>query len=198
MQSNQCQLFEPHEPLVVLVEYDMCSLLQFPSLQVMPMMMLGMRITVMSIRFGVNQSTVSLCGASVESVVYFMLSFLYKTMWYIIFRYVINTSMVYLRFFYLCVRLFLGHIWVFYASYFVLKIWVWHFQSKSVVRPQLLTFLSVGFNMVALYLHTYLLLLSMSFPYVSKLAFTAITFKVSSSVPITHKSTPFYSLAISK
>ena len=30
MQSNQCQLFEPHEPLVILVEYDMCSLLQFP------------------------------------------------------------------------------------------------------------------------------------------------------------------------
>jgi len=29
MQSNQCQLFEPHEPLVILVEYDMCSLLQF-------------------------------------------------------------------------------------------------------------------------------------------------------------------------
>ena len=31
MQSNQCQLFEPHEPLVMLVEYDMCSLLQFPN-----------------------------------------------------------------------------------------------------------------------------------------------------------------------
>ena len=31
MQSNQCQLFEPHEPLVILVEYDMCSLLQFPN-----------------------------------------------------------------------------------------------------------------------------------------------------------------------
>ena len=30
MQSNQCQLIEPHEPLVILVEYDMCSLLQFP------------------------------------------------------------------------------------------------------------------------------------------------------------------------
>jgi len=33
----------------------------------------------MSTRFGVNQSTVSLCGASVESVVYFLLSFMYKT-----------------------------------------------------------------------------------------------------------------------
>jgi len=31
MQLNQCQLFEPHEPLVILVEYDMCSLLQFPN-----------------------------------------------------------------------------------------------------------------------------------------------------------------------
>jgi len=30
MQSNQCQLIEPHEPLVIFVEYDMCSLLQFP------------------------------------------------------------------------------------------------------------------------------------------------------------------------
>ena len=33
------------------------------------MMMVGMRTTVMSIRLGVNQSAVSLCGASVESVV---------------------------------------------------------------------------------------------------------------------------------
>jgi len=31
MQLNQCQLFEPHEPLVILVEYDMCSLSQFPN-----------------------------------------------------------------------------------------------------------------------------------------------------------------------
>ena len=31
MQSNQCQLFEPHEPLIILVEYDMCLLLQFPN-----------------------------------------------------------------------------------------------------------------------------------------------------------------------
>ena len=31
MQSNQCQLFEPHEPFVILVEYDMCSLLQFSN-----------------------------------------------------------------------------------------------------------------------------------------------------------------------
>jgi len=29
MRLNQCQLFEPHEPLAILVEYDMCSLLQF-------------------------------------------------------------------------------------------------------------------------------------------------------------------------
>jgi len=35
----------------------------------MIMKMTGMRITVMSTRFGVNQSAVSLCGASVESVV---------------------------------------------------------------------------------------------------------------------------------
>ena len=71
MQSNQCQLLEPHEPLVILVEYDMCSLLQFPTPQVMQMTTFGMRTTVMSTRFGVNQSTVSLCGACVESVVYF-------------------------------------------------------------------------------------------------------------------------------
>ena len=96
----------------------------FPTPQVMIMMMLGMRTTVMSTRFGVNQSTVSLCGASVESVVYLIL-LLCKTMWFIMFRYVINTAMVHLRFVYLYVRLFLGHIWVFYASYFVLKIWVW-------------------------------------------------------------------------
>jgi len=31
MQLNQCQLFEPDEPLVILVEYDMCLLLQFPN-----------------------------------------------------------------------------------------------------------------------------------------------------------------------
>jgi len=51
----------------------------FPTPQDMTMKMTGMRITAMSTRFGVNQSTVSLCGASVESVAYFMLSFLYKT-----------------------------------------------------------------------------------------------------------------------
>jgi hypothetical protein len=68
-------------------------------------------------------AVLDICG---ESVVYLLPSFLYETMWYIMFRYVINTAMVHLRFVYLCVRLFLGHIWVFYASYFVLKIWVWH------------------------------------------------------------------------
>ena len=31
MQSKQYQLIEPHEPLVIHVEYDMCSLLQFPN-----------------------------------------------------------------------------------------------------------------------------------------------------------------------
>jgi len=64
----------------------------------------------MSTGFGVNQSTVSLCGASVESVVYFMISSLYETMRFIMFRYVINTAMVQLRFVYLCVRLILEHI----------------------------------------------------------------------------------------
>jgi len=78
MQSKLCQLFEPHEPLVILVEYDMCSLMQFPNTS-------GYDneddwITVMSTRLGVNQSMLSLYGASVESVVYFMLSFMYKTM----------------------------------------------------------------------------------------------------------------------
>ena len=29
MQLNWWQLFEPHEPLVILIEYDMCSVLQF-------------------------------------------------------------------------------------------------------------------------------------------------------------------------
>ena len=99
------------------------------------MKMTGMRITVMSTRFGVNQSTVSLCRASVDSIVYFMLSSLYETMWYFIFRYVINTAMIHSRFVYLCVRLFLGHIWVFYASYFVLKIWVWHKWNNFEYKP---------------------------------------------------------------
>jgi len=105
----------------------------FPTPQVMLMMMTGMRIIAMSTRFGVNQSIVSLCGASVESVVYFMLSFLYETIWYIIFRFVINTAMVHLRFVYLCVQLFLGHIWVFYASYFVLNIWVWQISIRALL-----------------------------------------------------------------
>ena len=109
----------------------------FPTLQVMLMMMIGMRTIAMSIRFGVNQSTVSLCGASVESVVYFMLSFLYETMWFTMFRYVINTAMVHLRFVYLCVRLFLGHMWVFYASYFILKIWVWQLASMWTLGEKL-------------------------------------------------------------
>ena len=69
----------------------------------MQVMMFGMRTTVMSIRLGVNQSTVSLCGASIESVVYFFLSLLCKTMCFIMFRYVINIAMVHLRFVYLCV-----------------------------------------------------------------------------------------------
>jgi hypothetical protein len=46
------------------------------------MMMIGMRTIAMSIRFEVNQSTMSLCGATVESVVYLMLSFLYETVIY--------------------------------------------------------------------------------------------------------------------
>jgi len=71
MQSNQCQLFEPHEPLVILVEYDMCSLLQFSNTPGYAMVMIGMRTIVLSTRFGVNLSTVSLCGPSIESVVYF-------------------------------------------------------------------------------------------------------------------------------
>ena len=96
------------------------------------MMMIGKRTIAVSIRFGVHQSTLSLCGASIESVVYILLSFMYKTMWFIMFRYVINTAMVHLRFVYLCVRLFLGHIWVFYASYFVLKIWVWQIASNGI------------------------------------------------------------------
>jgi len=33
MQLNQCQLFEPHEHLVILVEYDMYSLLQILKTQ---------------------------------------------------------------------------------------------------------------------------------------------------------------------
>ena len=102
----------------------------FPTPQVMLTKMIGKRTTVMSTRLGVNQSTVSLCGASVESVVYFLLSLLYKTMWFTIVPRCNNTAMVYLRFVYLYVRLFLEHIWVFYASYFILKIWVWHLVSS--------------------------------------------------------------------
>jgi len=126
----------------------------FPTPQDMIMKMTGMRFIAMSTRFGVNQSTVSLCGASVESVVYFMLSFMYKTMWFIMFRYVINTAMVHLRFVYLCVRLFLRHIWVFYASYFVLKIWVWQvvitldtvvWRSRTILkREEYFTFSSLS------------------------------------------------------
>jgi len=44
----------------------------FPTPQVMLMMMIGMRTIAMSIRFGVNQSIVSMCGAFVENVVYFL------------------------------------------------------------------------------------------------------------------------------
>jgi len=76
----------------------------------------------MSTRLGVNQSTVSLCCAFVEGVVYY--HYCIRLCDLLSFRYVINTAMVYLRFVYLCVRLFLGHISVFYASYFVLQIWV--------------------------------------------------------------------------
>ena len=80
MQLNQCQLFEPHEPLVILVEYVMCSLLQFPNTSGYDNEDDWNEDTVMSTMFEVNQSMVSLCGASVESVVYFMLSSLYETM----------------------------------------------------------------------------------------------------------------------
>jgi len=76
----------------------------------MQMMMIGMRTIAMSIRFGVNQSTVSLCGASVESVIYSYYHYCIRLCDLLSFRYVINTAMVHLRFIYLCVRLFLGHI----------------------------------------------------------------------------------------
>jgi len=56
----------------------------FPTTQVMQVIMFGMRIIAMSIRLEVNQSMLSLCEASVESVVYILLSFLYKTMRFII------------------------------------------------------------------------------------------------------------------
>jgi len=63
----------------------MCSLLQFTNTQVMIMMMSRMRTIAMSIRFDVNQPMLSLCGASIESVVYLLiLPFLYKTMLFII------------------------------------------------------------------------------------------------------------------
>jgi hypothetical protein len=49
-------LFVPHEPCVILVEYNMCSLLLFPQqMKIMKM------IIVMSTSLGVNQSTTSLC-----------------------------------------------------------------------------------------------------------------------------------------
>jgi len=64
----------------------------------------------MSTRLEVNQSTVSLCGASVESVVYSYYHYCIRLFDLLSFRYVINTIMILLRFVYLCVRLFLGHI----------------------------------------------------------------------------------------
>ena len=92
----------------------------FSTPQVMQMMMIGMRTIDMSIRFEVNQSTfVPVWNFHRESYCIRLRDLLS-------FRYVINTTMVYLRFVYLCVQLFLGHIWVFYASYFVFQIWVWH------------------------------------------------------------------------
>ena len=69
MQSNQCQLIEPREPLVILVEYDMCSLLQFPNTSGYDNEDDWNEDYRMSTRLGVNQSMLSLCGASVESVV---------------------------------------------------------------------------------------------------------------------------------
>ena len=96
----------------------------FSTPQVMLMMLVGMRTTVMCTRLEVNQSTVSLCGTSIESVVYSYYHFCIRLYDLLSFRYVINTAMVHLRFVYLCVWLFLGHIWVFYASYFILGDWL--------------------------------------------------------------------------
>jgi len=64
----------------------------------------------MSTRLEVNQSIVFLCGASVESVVCSYYHYCIRLFDLISFRYVINTAMVLLRFIYLCVRPFLGHI----------------------------------------------------------------------------------------
>ena len=54
MQLDQCQLFEPHEPLVILVEYDIAHSCNFPTPQVMKMMKIGLRIIDMSTRFDIN------------------------------------------------------------------------------------------------------------------------------------------------
>ena len=105
----------------------------FPTPQDTIMKMTGMRTTILSTRFEVNQSTLSLCGASVESVVYSCYYFCVRLCDLLCLANVINTAMVHLRFVYLCVRLFLRHIWVFYASYFVLKIWVWQIGIKALL-----------------------------------------------------------------
>ena len=83
----------------------------------------GLSIWVLGLKS--TSQRLSHCEASVERVIYSYLSLLYKTMWLFLFYYVINTAMILLRFVCLCLWLFLGHIWAFYASYFVLEIWVW-------------------------------------------------------------------------
>jgi len=77
MQLNQCQL-EPHEPLVILVEYDMCSSCYFTTPQDMLMMVIGMRTIAMSNRFEVNQSTFAPMWSFRRERYLFLLSLLYN------------------------------------------------------------------------------------------------------------------------
>jgi hypothetical protein len=66
--------FEHHEPHVIFIEYDMCSLLLFQPLQIRT----GTRITMMSIRLDVNQSTFLCLESPRESYLYLCKDYVMK------------------------------------------------------------------------------------------------------------------------
>jgi hypothetical protein len=71
MQLTNVSFFEPHEPHVIFVEYDMCSLLLFQP----PQIRTGMRITVMSFRLDVNQSMILCLESPRESYLFISVTF---------------------------------------------------------------------------------------------------------------------------
>ena len=84
MQLNQCQLLSLMNPWLYLLSTICAHSRNFPTPQLMQMMTIGMRTIDMSIRFEVNQSTfVPMWSFHRESYL-FLLSLLYKTMWFII------------------------------------------------------------------------------------------------------------------